>query len=91
VKQTSWRDPVHARSYRTFGPCRWLAARASMDPHGGDRGRKVTVMSWVILVILAVLAVLILAGPPVERIIDRLWPPGGVRPPHHPNRPPERR
>ena len=48
-------------------------------------------MSWVILVILAVLAVLILAGPPLERIIDRLWPPDGVRPPQQLNRPHERR
>jgi hypothetical protein len=48
-------------------------------------------MSWVILVILAVLAVLILAGPSLERIIDRLWPPDGIRQPHHPNRLHERR
>jgi hypothetical protein len=48
-------------------------------------------MSWVTLVILAVLAILILAGPPLERIIDRLWPPDGVRPPHHLSRPHERR
>ena len=37
-------------------------------------------MPWVILLILAVLALLILAGPPLERIIDRIWPPDGVRP-----------
>jgi len=36
-------------------------------------------MPWVILLILAVLALLILAGPPLERIIDRIWPPDGVR------------
>jgi hypothetical protein len=46
-------------------------------------------MPWVVLVILAVLAVLILAGPLLERIIDRLWPPDPVRPPQH--RPHDRR
>jgi hypothetical protein len=39
-------------------------------------------MPWVILLILAVLALLILAGPPLEQIIDRIWPPDGVRKPH---------
>jgi hypothetical protein len=48
-------------------------------------------MPWVILVVLAVLALLILAGPPLERIIDRIWPPDGVRSSYHPNRPHERR
>lgn len=43
-------------------------------------------MLWVILAILAVLALLILAGPPLEGIIDRIWPPGGVRKPHRTNR-----
>ncbi|WP_255630392.1 hypothetical protein [Jidongwangia harbinensis] len=33
-------------------------------------------MSWLILVILAVLAMLILAGPLLEELIDRVWPPG---------------
>jgi hypothetical protein len=37
--------------------------------------KEVTAMSWVIVVILAVLALLILAGPPLENLIDRLWPP----------------
>ena len=46
-------------------------------------------MPWVILVILAVLAILILAGPPSEWIIERIWPPDGMRPPHS-NRPHER-
>ena len=36
-------------------------------------------MIWVILAILAVLALLILAGPPLERLIDWIWPPGGSR------------
>ena len=48
--------------------------------------KKVTVMPWVILLILAVLAVLILAGPPLERIIDRIWPPDGVRKPQDTDR-----
>jgi hypothetical protein len=39
-------------------------------------------MPWVVLVILAVLAILILAGPPLERIIERIWLPDGIRPPH---------
>ena len=38
-------------------------------------------MPWVILAILAVLALLILAGPPLEWIIDRIRPPDGVREP----------
>ncbi len=37
-------------------------------------------MTWAILAILAVLALLILAGPPLERIIDWIWPPGGRAP-----------
>jgi hypothetical protein len=40
-------------------------------------------MPWVTLAILAVLALLILAGPPLERIIDWIWPPGGTRAPRH--------
>ncbi|GAA3950429.1 hypothetical protein [Actinoplanes auranticolor] len=32
-------------------------------------------MSWFILVILAVLALLIVAGPVLEDLIDRIWPP----------------
>jgi hypothetical protein len=36
-------------------------------------------MTWVILAILAVLALLILAGPPLEGLIDRIWPPDGSR------------
>jgi hypothetical protein len=36
-------------------------------------------MPWVILAILAVLALLILAGPPLESLIDRIWPPDGRR------------
>ena len=39
-------------------------------------------MPWVILTILAVLALLILAGPPLEGIIDRIWLPDGVRKSH---------
>jgi hypothetical protein len=39
-------------------------------------------MPWVIVLILAMLALLILAGPPLERIIDWIWPPDGVRKPH---------
>jgi hypothetical protein len=31
-------------------------------------------MSWLILVILSVLALLILAGPVLEDLIDRIWP-----------------
>ena len=38
-------------------------------------------MPWVILLILAVLAILILAGPPLEWIIERIWPPDGMRAP----------
>ena len=37
-------------------------------------------MTWLILAILAGLALLILAGPPLERIIDWIWPPGGRTP-----------
>jgi hypothetical protein len=46
------------------------------------------IMPWVILTILAVLALLILAGPPLESLIDRIWPPEGSRT-HHgaPRRP----
>ena len=33
-------------------------------------------MSWLIVVILAVLALLIVAGPVLEDLIDRVWPPG---------------
>lgn len=33
-------------------------------------------MSWLILVILIVLGVLIVAGPVLEDLIDRVWPPG---------------
>lgn len=36
-------------------------------------------MTWVILAILAALALLILAGPPLERLIDWIWPPDGSR------------
>jgi hypothetical protein len=32
-------------------------------------------MSWFILVILALLALLIVAGPVLEDLIDRIWPP----------------
>jgi hypothetical protein len=39
-----------------------------MDP-GGD------VMPYVIVVILVLLALLISAGPLLERLIDRFWPP----------------
>jgi hypothetical protein len=44
-------------------------------------------MPWFILVILAVLALLILAGPPLERLIDRILPPDGARTAHDPSRP----
>jgi hypothetical protein len=57
----------------------------------GPYGEKVTVMPWVIVVILAVLALLILAGPPLERIIDRIWPPAGVRKSRDTHRRPGRR
>ncbi|GIE54127.1 hypothetical protein [Actinoplanes nipponensis] len=33
-------------------------------------------MSWLIVVVLAVLALLIVAGPVLEDLIDRVWPPG---------------
>lgn len=33
-------------------------------------------MSWLILVILIVLGMLIVAGPVLEDLIDRVWPPG---------------
>jgi hypothetical protein len=36
-------------------------------------------MSWLVLVVLAVLALLIVAGPVLEDIIDRIWPPDGRR------------
>jgi hypothetical protein len=44
-------------------------------------------MPWFILVILAVLALLILAGPPLERLIDWVLPPDGTRTPYDPSRP----
>ena len=40
-------------------------------------------MSWLILVILIVLALLVVAGPVLEDLIDRVWPRGtnpAVRP-----------
>jgi hypothetical protein len=43
-------------------------------------------MSWLILVILAVLALLIVAGPVLEDLIDRVWPPGTGATAHHPRR-----
>jgi hypothetical protein len=36
---------------------------------------EVTVMSLVIIAILLLLGVLILAGPMLEDLIDRIWPP----------------
>lgn len=36
-------------------------------------------MLWLILVILFVLAMLIVAGPVLEDLIDRIWPPGPIR------------
>ena len=49
-----------------------------------DQIRKaVTVMSWLILAILAVLALLIIAGPVLEDLIDRIWPPGREHAVHH--------
>jgi hypothetical protein len=45
-------------------------------------------MTWVILAILAVLALLILAGPPLEGLIDRIWPPDSGRTVRHAGRPP---
>jgi hypothetical protein len=62
----------------------------TVAPGDGDNEGKVTVMPWVILLILLVPAVLILAGPPLERIIDRIWPPDGVRPPRDADRPHQR-
>ena len=40
-------------------------------------------MSWLILAILAVLALLIIAGPVLEDLIDRIWPPGRDHSAHH--------
>ena len=34
------------------------------------------VMSWLVVVILFVLALLVVAGPVLEELIDRVWPPG---------------
>jgi hypothetical protein len=42
-------------------------------------------MTWLILVILAVLAVLIVAGPVLEELIDWVWPPGPGRAARHPH------
>jgi hypothetical protein len=42
-------------------------------------------MSWLILVILSVLALLIVAGPVLEELIDRIWPPHADRPARHPH------
>ncbi|MET0492438.1 MAG: hypothetical protein ABW000_04835 [Actinoplanes sp.] len=36
-------------------------------------------MSWLVLVILVVLALLVVAGPVLEELIDWIWPPGGRR------------
>jgi len=44
-------------------------------------------MTWVTLAILAVLALLILAGPPLERVIDWIFPPGGRRASWHAGHP----
>ena len=43
-------------------------------------------MSWLILVILAVLALLIVAGPVLEDLIDRIWPPDADPAARHANR-----
>ncbi|MFI7542494.1 hypothetical protein [Actinoplanes sp. NPDC049599] len=43
-------------------------------------------MSWLILVILVVLAMLIVAGPVLEDLIDRVWPPEHGTAPHRPRR-----
>jgi len=49
------------------------ARRWSMTPLGGD---TVTI---VVIAILLLLAVLIVAGPVLENIIDRIWPPAHRR------------
>jgi hypothetical protein len=58
--------------------------------HSEDQLRRETlggaVMSWLILVILAVLALLILAGPVLEDLIDRVWPPGAKPAIRHPGK-----
>lgn len=62
---------------------RWPLPRGrSARDHQVDRftNSEVPVMSWLILVVLAVLALLIVAGPVLEDMIDRIWPPGGRRP-----------
>jgi hypothetical protein len=56
-------------------------------PAGGRQGNDQdtaeslggAVMLWLILVILFVLAMLIVAGPVLEDLIDRIWPPRPIR------------
>ena len=43
-------------------------------------------MSWLILVVLVVLGLLIVAGPVLEDLIDRFWPPGRDATAHRPRR-----
>lgn len=45
-------------------------------------------MSWLVLVILVVLALLVVAGPVLEDLIDRVWSPGRGPVPRHPHRRP---